>query len=158
MKTEVFKADWLDRLDASVDLRTRHNSDLVDTILLRARHLPSDDRELVFAMYRDGRSATEIARLGRIDPRLVRRRIKNAIARTNDPLFRFVLINNTKWSRTRRRVGKSLFLSGRSIRSTADHLGLKVHEVRRHRGAIVERYEHEKLTHIPNREWRTSIK
>ena len=46
MKTEVFKADWLDRLDASVDLRTRPKSDLVDTILLRARHLPSDDREL----------------------------------------------------------------------------------------------------------------
>ncbi|MGJ8636865.1 MAG: hypothetical protein ACSHX5_08480 [Phycisphaerales bacterium] len=161
MTSKVYQADWLDQLPTGIDFRHRCNTLLADQIISRSIHLKGPDRAFVEAMYRDGHSAAQIARLGDLDPRQVRRRIKLALARLSDPLFIFVITHQSNWSTTRRKVAQSLFQAGHSIRQTADHLELKVHQVRRHRTAILDLYQstmtskqHSK-PQSPNRAWRT---
>ena len=158
MRSRVYQADWLDQRDAGIDLRITRRSDLASTIVTRALHLRGQDRSLVLAMYSDGKSAAEIARLGNLEPRQVRRRIKNALIRMQSPVFIFVLNHQSNWSSTRRKVASSLFREGHSIRQTAEDLGLKVHQVRRHRSAILDLMdahggEHQ---HATNRAWRNT--
>ena len=52
------------------------------------------------------------------------------------PTFEFVLGHADTWPETRRRVAKSYVLQGRSLRETASHLRLTLHEVRTHTAVI----------------------
>lgn len=155
MKSKTYQADWLDQVSTTIDLRHTQNAELADTIAIRAQHLVGPDQAFVLAMYRNGQSAAEIARLSNLDPRQVRRRIRNAITRLSDPTFIFVITHITNWSPTRRKVARSLFQAGYSIRQTADTLNLKVHQVRRHRTAILDLYiaSNQHHTPAPNRTW-----
>lgn len=156
MKSKVYQADWLDQLPSEIDFRHRCNTLLADQIITRSFHLKGPDRALVEAMFRDGQSATQIARLGNQDPRQVRRRIKLALNRLSDPVFIFVITHQSNWSSTRRKVAQSLFQAGFSIRQTAEQLELKVHQVRRHRAAILDLYQttHSRKPKTTNRAWR----
>lgn len=160
MGSKVYHADWLDQLSSGVDFRFRQDAELTESIVIRAEHLRGHDRELVLAMYRDGFSATQIARLGDLDPRQVRRRIKLGLARLADPVFIFVVTRKSGWSSTRRKVAGAIFQSGHSIRQTADDLELKIHQVRRHRAAIIEQYDaSQQATRgggAPDRSWQYS--
>tara|TARA_R110002096_G_scaffold173781_2_gene347881 strand:- start:22781 stop:23275 length:495 start_codon:yes stop_codon:yes gene_type:complete len=155
MKSKTYQADWLDQVSTSIDLRRSQNTALADTITIRAQHLVGPDQAFVLAMYRDGQTAADIARLVQLDPRQVRRRIRNAITRLNDPTFIFVITHASNWSPTRRKVARALFQAGNSIRQTADSLNLKVHQVRRHRTAILDLYTESNQPHAPapNRTW-----
>ena len=156
MKSDVYQADWLDQISSGTDLRRRHNTHMTDSIVTRAQHLAGQDRDLVISMYRDGYSAAQIARLGNLDPRQVRRRIKLALNRMTTPLFIFVITHKSNWSPTRRKIAKSLFQSGNSIRQTATQLNLKVHQVRRHRTAILELMASASTPQSsPNRNWKS---
>lgn len=157
MSAKVYQADWLDQLPSGIDFRHRCNTLLTDQIVSRSIHLKGPDRALVEAMFRDGQSAAQIARLGNLEPRQVRRRIKLALTRLSDPLFIFVITHQSSWSSTRRKIAQSLFQAGRSIRQTAELLDLKVHQVRRHRTAILDLYQstHSSKPNSPNRAWRT---
>ena len=156
MQSKVYQADWLDQLSTGVDFRIKKDTVLADSIVIRAQHLRGHDRELVLAMYRDGLPATQIARMGNLDPRQVRRRIKIALVRMAHPVFIFVVTHKSGWSTTRRKVARSIFQSGHSIRQTAEGLGIKVHQVRRHRVAIIEQHQaslHMGSNHAPDRNW-----
>lgn len=157
MKSKVYQADWLDQLPSGIDFRHRCNTLLADQISTRAIHLKGPDRALVEAMFRDGHSAAQIARLGQLEPRQIRRRIKLALNRLSDPIFIFVITHQSNWSSTRRKIAQSLFQAGYSIRQTAEQLELKVHRVRRHRAAILDLYQstHSQKPNTPNRAWRT---
>ncbi|MBL4809594.1 MAG: hypothetical protein JKY43_06005 [Phycisphaerales bacterium] len=155
MPSKVYQADWLDQVSDGIDFRRTHNSALTDSIVTRAQHLAGQDRDLVLAMYRDGHSAAQIARLGNQDPRQVRRRIRRVLSRLTDPTFIFVITNQSNWSTTRRKVAQSLFQAGRSIRQTANDHNLKIHQVRRHRTAIIEQLNTPLTTNSPNRNWQT---
>lgn len=157
MKRTIYQADWLDQVSAGIDFRHSHRTAFTDAVLTRADHLAGHDKSLVLAMYRDGHSAAQIARLGNLNPRQVRRRIKLALTRMTDPLFIFVVTHKANWSPTRRKVARSLFQAGNSIRQTADDLNLKAHQVRRHRTAILEHFDlHQNNPQAPNRTWRTT--
>ncbi len=155
MSSKVYQADWLDQVSTSIDFRRTQSTQLADKIALRAQSLQGQDRDFLLAMYRDGHTAAEIARLADLDPRQVRRRIRNAIARLDDPTFIFVITQLHNWSTTRRRVARSLFQAGNSIRQTADELNIKIHQVRRHRTAILDLYNESNQPHAPapNRTW-----
>ena len=157
MQSKVYQADWLDQLSTGVDFRIKQDAELADSIVVRAQHLRGHDRDLVLAMYRDGLPATQIARVGNLDPRQVRRRIKIALTRLADPVFIYVVTHKTGWSTTRPKVARSIFQCGHSIRQTAEALDLKIHQVRRHRAAIIEQYDasqHTNAKHSPDRSWR----
>jgi DNA-binding CsgD family transcriptional regulator len=160
MREKIYQADWLDQISTNLDFRKSRSSNITDRIISRSQLLPASERDYIHAMYIEGKTAAQIARLGNMSARQVIRVIKNAITRLDDPLFIFVMSNNQSWSSTRRKVALSLFQSGRSIRATAEHHSIKVHLVRHHRAAILEQYHaqapssHTRLTHAPNRNWK----
>lgn len=127
----------------AADLRRRHRREVVDRLLDGAAHLPDDERALLEAVYRDGRSAKELAALGRAPERAMRRRIKRLTVRVLDPRFHFVARRLGAWSPTRRRVAQACVLGGRSLREAADELALSLHTVRRHHDAVNALYEAE---------------
>ncbi len=158
MREKSYQADWLDQVSSSIDLRKSRSHALTEHILTRSHLLPKRERHLINAMYNEGKSAAEIARIGDLDPRQVRRLIKNAITRMHDPLFVFVVKSSNSWSPTRRKIARSLFQSGRSIRATAEHLSLKVHQVRHHRAAVLEQFRNQSNptapARAPDRNWK----
>ena len=156
MADRSHKADWLDRAPMDVDLRKRVSRSHAETIQERAAWLGEADEVLLLAVYRDGQSAAEIARLRGEDVRRTRRRIRNAVTRVFDPRLAFVVSRANAWSRSRRRVARSLFQHGRSIRQAAHELGLTIHQVRRHRDAVLDemRAMGPRVQDAPDRAWR----
>lgn len=122
--------------DERADLRRRRRGEWVDRLLDRAGWLPTRERVLVEAVFRDGRSATEVARLSGDEPRTVRRRVKRAVERAMSDRLAFVVAHRASWSPMRRRVADALVVEGRSMRDASRQLGLSYHTVRRHADAI----------------------
>lgn len=137
MGNAMHATPWLDGVDEHVDLRktSRHRGQ-ADLLVRRSEWLPLADRELILAMFRDGRSAKSIAHMLGQDPRRVRRRLKQLIARLHDPRLAYVVSNQQHWGRTRRRIARLLFIEGRSMREATRTLGVSMHCVRTNRDAI----------------------
>ncbi len=129
-------ADWLDKVTDDIDLRKRHTNTLTDQLVHRAHWLEKDDQSLIIAMFRDGQSASQIAKLIGQDPRHVRRRIKRLVHRLNDPRVAYVVEHCEAWSRSKRAIAQSLFIQGHSIREVTENLGVSFYSVRKHREAI----------------------
>ncbi len=128
--------DWLDRVSEDIDLRKRHEDSQVDVIVRRAVWLDKPDCELVLAMFRDGRSATALSDLVGTPPRSLRRHIKQLVQRLNDPCVAYVVAHQAQWSRSKRAIARSIYIQGRSMRETADELGISFYSVRKHRESI----------------------
>lgn len=109
---------------------------MIEQLVERAVHLPPDDRALIQAVYGDGKNVAEIARLAREDPRSLRRRVRRIVKRLAAPEYAFVVLQASRWSRTRRRVAEVCILHGRSMRTAATELNLSLHTVRRHHDAV----------------------
>jgi len=136
MGREKTNSDWLDQVDERVDLRKRRESSLGDRLVRRAHWLEPSDRELILAMFRDGKSAVAIAQLMNESPRNVRRRVRRLIERLNDPRVAYVVAHHESWSKSRKAIARSLFIQGRSMRETTEELGLSFYSVRKHREAV----------------------
>ncbi|MEQ8770301.1 MAG: hypothetical protein RIB60_07310 [Phycisphaerales bacterium] len=122
--------------DEGADLRRRRQGAWVDRVLDRAEWLPASERTLVESVFRDGRTAVEIAHLTREDPRAVRRRVRRAVDRAMSDRLAFVMRARAGWSPTRRRVADLTIVEGVSMRIASQRLGLSYHTVRRHKEAI----------------------
>lgn len=120
----------------SADLRRRQKAEMVRQLLTRLEPLPTGDRVLVEAIYRDGRSAVEVAALVREPARLVRKRVRRIVRRALTERFAFVALHAAQWPTDRRRVAEACVLAGHSMRDAARSLGLTLHQVRRQWGAI----------------------
>ncbi len=126
--------------DEGADLRRRRRGAWVDQVLDRAGWLPPPERALVESVFRDGRTAVEIAHLTRQDPRAVRRRVRRAVDRALSDRVAFVMRARTRWTPTRRRVADLTILEGLSMRAASQRLGVSYHTVRRHKEAIEALY------------------
>lgn len=122
--------------DEAADMRRRQHGAWVDRVLDRAEWLTKPDRALVESIFRDGRTAVEIAHLTREDPRAVRRRVRRAVNRAMSERLAFVMRSRSGWTSVRRRVADLTIVEGISTRLAAERLGLSYHTVRRHREAI----------------------
>ncbi len=161
MRTKTYAADWLDNASDAIDLRKRRADALNDRIVQRAEWLEPHEKTLVLAMFADGYSAAEIARLGNLPVRLVRSRIHRIVTRLSDPLTAYVMGHSDSWSKTRRTVGREVFVNGRSLRETATLHSMSFYIVRRHREAIQALYEADQnaarklnKASIQSRQWR----
>lgn len=161
MGAETFSADWLDQRTDAIDLRRRRADALNERIIQRAEWLEPNDRALVSAMFVDGYSAARIARLGNSDPRTIRSRIRKIVHRLGDPRTAYVMLHSNAWTPTRRRVAREVYINGRSLRETAETLGLSFYVVRRHRESIEAMFEADRNTRqkidrarIESRRWR----
>lgn len=106
------------------------------TILSRAEHLLTQDREILHAIYGEGKTAVELARLLSHPIRPLRRRIRALTRRVNSPLYLFVLRARHEWNATLARVATAIFLEGRSLKVAARTLNVSYFTVRRQRDAV----------------------
>jgi DNA-directed RNA polymerase specialized sigma24 family protein len=115
----------------AADLRRRRRRDLADLLTDRAAWLPEEDRALIHAVYREHLTAREVAFLRGATARRVRRRLRTLIERMLSRRFEVVLRERDGWGVVRRRIATSVVLEGRTLRETAERLGLTLHAVRR---------------------------
>lgn len=128
--------DGIDYVEERIDLRRKRSSATVSRLIRRAEWLDAPDRELVLAFYEQGLCATRIGVMFAMDPRNVRRSIRQLTARLNDPRAAYVAAHCEGWGRSRGAVARELFLCGRSMREVSESLGISLHCVRKHRDAI----------------------
>lgn len=132
-KTSDFRR--IDPAEAA-DLRRRRRSDLAELIVDRSAWLMPEDRALVCAVYRDGLTAAEVAKLRGEPARHVRRRLRRLVLRVLSKRYEFVMRRREQWPPTRRRVATVCVLQGRTMRETASHLRLSLHTVRGQMAAV----------------------
>ena len=112
-----------------------------EAIVRKAAWLRGDERALLEAVFGQGRSCADLARLIGVPADTVRRRVRRATKRAGSDLFAFVAMHAESWGPTRRRVAIACVLHGRSMRCAAKELGLSLHTVRRERHAIDALFE-----------------
>ncbi|MEO1129793.1 MAG: hypothetical protein AAFX05_08830 [Planctomycetota bacterium] len=123
-------------IDHAQDLRRRRTRELAETLVEDARWILPDDRAVIHAIYADGMTAQNVARLRNEPPRRLRRRVRVLVSRILSDRFRFVLIHRDAWPPMRRRVAGACILQGRSMRAAAAHLHISLHAVRREMDVI----------------------
>lgn len=144
-------------VERASDLRRRHARSMVETLLDLAVALPPNERALINAVYRDGKTALELSPLVGDSPPVIRRRVRAIVKRVMTPEFRYVAAVTgalrgpvdirrlagddvptiaSKWPRMRRRVAELCVLEGHSQRAVADKLATSVHTIRRHMNAV----------------------
>lgn len=133
------------------DRRRRQRGEWVDQVLDRSRWLPASERALLETVYRDGRSAADVARLAQAHPTSVCRRIRRAVRRALDPRLAFVIAHRQGWSPLRRQVAEAAFVEGLSIRATAARVGVSYHTARRQREAVEALYREWAAQRAPRR-------
>lgn len=148
--------NWLSDCDQRLDLRRKRETDLSSLVVRRAHWLEPDDCELILAMFDRGQHATSIASMVKQSPRLVRRRIRDLVARLSDPRVAYVVAHRHQWGQSRRRVARELFIRGRSMREASDALGLSLHSVRKHRDAIEAMALADRSGSSVSRTWRSA--
>jgi DNA-binding CsgD family transcriptional regulator len=136
MRRTETSVTWLDNLDQTSDLRRKRDSGFNQRMIQRSKWLGSSDRHLIISMFREDKSAREIAESLDQPPRQVRKQIKQIVHRLNDPRLAYVIEHHKEWTKTRREIAHSLFIEGRSMRETTDKLGVSFYSVRKHRDAI----------------------
>lgn len=107
-----------------------------EELVRRADLLSPEDRALIHAIYEDGRSGEEVARLIGVSPRALRRRLARLVERVRSARFLFVGSRLYGWPMTRRRVAAAVVLRGMSVRRAAAELGVSTYAVRVHLQAI----------------------
>jgi DNA-binding NarL/FixJ family response regulator len=112
------------------DLRRKHAEELVERLLQRAVCLPAADLALLRAVYRDGHSTVELARVLGSEPRHLRRRLRQVAARVLSPEFIYVLRHRDSWPPERSRVATACILHGKTFRQAARELKRSVYTVR----------------------------
>lgn len=102
-----------------------------ERLLHLAEHLPPDERALVEAVYRDGRSTAELARLAGVPVRHFQRKLNKIMGRVGDPLFLFTVTRLDTLPPEIRPVARRAVLHGRTQRDTAHATGQSLHQVRK---------------------------
>ncbi|MEO0965103.1 MAG: hypothetical protein AAFY08_08280 [Planctomycetota bacterium] len=114
--------------DAQRRLDQRRESDrLVDL----ATALAPPDRTLIEAIYRDGRTVRDLARLMGLPRRTLQARVESLMRRLNDPLYQFVATKGELLPRDCRSVARRVVCEGQSQREAARATRLSLHAVRK---------------------------
>ncbi|MGD9789757.1 MAG: hypothetical protein AB7Q00_04190 [Phycisphaerales bacterium] len=127
---------------AASDRRRRMEGSISATILERSAALPTHERLLIVAAYRDGMSAVQLALTLKTSASIIRRCLKRLVHRLLSPRYIFVLTQRDLWPSTCRKVATACFIEGRSQRDAAERLGLTLHTVRRYHDSIASQADH----------------
>jgi len=107
-----------------------------ERLVQRAAWLRPDERALIEAVFGEGRSCTDLAKLMGATPEVVRRRVRRAAKRAGSDLFGFVASRRDTWPAELSRVATKCALEGATLRGAAADLGVSLHVVRRHWDAV----------------------
>lgn len=120
----------------AVDLRRTAGRELCDTMVIRARWLMPEDRELVRLHFGEGETAVALARLVDISPKRMRMRLRRLAERMLSHRYKAVLRGRDLWPQRRQNVARAVVLEGRTFRAASVHLHLTLHQVRREMGIV----------------------
>lgn len=121
--------------------RVDHGRALAESVLNRSEWLSPSDRQLLRSIYADGHPVARLAPMLHVGKRSLRRRIERLLERVNSRRFAYVAARHARWPSTRRRIAASMVLEGRSLRETAESMGMSLYNVRRHYEAINALFE-----------------
>lgn len=110
---------------------------VAEVLLMRASHLPEQDRALVRTVLGREQSVAGLARSVGVAARPLRSRLRRLIARLNSPEFLFVVRSRDGWAPTRRGVADLCFVHGLTVQAAADVLRITRYAARRHRETIL---------------------
>lgn len=110
--------------------RLIHGRAAAERLLTLIDFLPAADRELMRAVFADGRSAASIARMAGRSPLGVQRRIVNLLDRIESPQFAIVVTHAELWPERRAAIARVCIIEGLSMRTAARRMNLTVHQVR----------------------------
>ena len=115
------------------DLRRKQAiRDKTEHRLRLAEHLPEPDRLLLEQVLGQGVPMAKIARLTGRRPGDIRRRVVKLINHMDKPLYRFLIVHGDLLDPRTPRTAERVIFGVRSLRATADDLGLSLHRVRQH--------------------------
>lgn len=140
-ETELIgKATWPTSTKYGNDLRKRPSD--ADKIFIRARatYLHIDERGLLQRLVRDDWTCKKAADDLNVSPRMIRRKVRNAITRMKTPMFEFCVFY-TGWPPQRLLVARLCFCEGRTIEDIERETGRTRYWVRKHIKAINEEYK-----------------
>ncbi|MHC4996273.1 MAG: hypothetical protein ACYTGQ_14610 [Planctomycetota bacterium] len=109
---------------------------MIEIILSRAEHLDDPDRALLTQIYSRGVQPDEIASITGVSLRQVHRRIKTLTDRLQAPEVVFVLRHCRFWSRPLATVAVMVWVRKRTMRDTAEAMGVSLHRVRKYAQAV----------------------
>ena len=148
---------WIGNLDETLDLRRKTSRDRSARIIRRAHWLSPEDREIVLAYFERDMCASEIGQLLKVDPKYVRRQLKQIVHRLEDPRCAYVVANRNAWTPKRRAIAEDLFLRGRSMRDVSKTHKTSLHMIRKHRDAIdAMAHADQQQYQRPTRTWQTT--
>ena len=110
--------------------RLMHGRAKAERLLALIDFLPPGDRELMRAVFADGRSAASIARMAGRSPLVVQRRIAGLLDRIESTEFAVVVMHADGWPDRRAAIARTCIVEGLSTRTAARRLGISVHQVR----------------------------
>ncbi|MBC7771233.1 MAG: hypothetical protein H7210_01935 [Pyrinomonadaceae bacterium] len=114
------------------DLRRRHGREAAEALVLRATWLPDCDRQLVLAVYEEGKSVIDLASLMKQPVRTLRARVRRLVERITSPIFAFVALNLDQWPMMLKRVAEACVVRGLTIKEASAELRISYYSVRRH--------------------------
>lgn len=110
--------------------RLMHGRAKAERLLALIDFLPPGDRELMRAVFADGRSAASIARMAGRSPLVVQRRIAGLLDRIESTEYAVVVVHADQWPDRRAAIARTCIVEGLSTRTAARRLGISVHQVR----------------------------
>ncbi len=117
---------------SATDMRRRHGREAVERITARAQWLENTDRQLIMAVFEDGKRLKDLAALMNVSPRTLRARLRRLVLRVSSELYQFVALHAESWPPNMRRAAEACVFKGLSIKDAAIDLGVSYHNVRRH--------------------------
>jgi len=123
------------RAEPSQRDRSNHHGrrDQSELLLYRAAFLEDEaDRLLVEQVCQHGRPLRELATMQGVAPKLIERHYNALIRYLKDPSYSYLTVNAALLRPEVRRTAQARYFGRRTLRQTAKHLGLSLHEVRKH--------------------------
>lgn len=120
------------QLNAHTDLRRRHAREIAERLIARCQWLDNADRQLVLAIYSDGKRIRDVAELVNVTPRQLRTRVRRLVSRVAGELYQFVAVHHEAWPEGLRSTAEACVFRGLSTRDAARQLGVSYYTVRRH--------------------------
>lgn len=126
-----------------VDLRRRDSRRCGADYVAAAAWLEADEAALVRAIFDQGVTLADAARLAGTSTRTTSARLRRIVRRITSPKFLYVLRHRATWPAARARVGMVCIVNGRSAREAARRLSISMHQARRELALIGALFDEE---------------
>ena len=106
--------------------------ELAEQILIRSAHLDPADRALLQQVLDKQVRCADVAAVAGRSTRTVQRRVAAMIRRLTDPAVVYILRHHRRWDPVTAQVALAVRVRHWTLRQTAQHLDLSLHQVRQH--------------------------